>query len=714
MVTPPVTRPLRPWLVMAPGLALWAGLALLAYRSDWTLPQWLEGDPLEVYARVKLAAEQPLAWLGNTHAIPPLGAPGPADWSGYPVPDRLVFALTGWLAGWLGLLPAVQLVSSLIIGLNAASFFWCARWLRHRWEWAAGLAAVFALCNYNVRWGVSLSLGLTFLLPPLVLVCARCARRGDGRSPGGAWLLLAAAIGAGLALGNPYHAYFAGVVGGGALLLALFRRVPPARLAPLLVLLGVLSLAFFLNHAPFILRYVRGEGEPGLLRGMGDMATYALHPLDWVVPPNDHRLPAVARLGLRYQEWRHHQGEFFYNYLGWLGLAGLLVLLAHAARRGLRRGRLPDAVPGLGWITLFGVPGGLNYRLGLAGLDLFRASSRIGIYASLWIGLFLSGWLGRLTRRLARPVSIGLAGALAAGACWEATLPLSERNYPANNRRHWQRYEQLTNRLEASLPPGAAIFQLPVLPFPEAGRRLDLPDYEHLLPYLTSRNLRFSYGALRHDPKLRWGAHLAALPAAELIPALERAGFSVLWIDERGFADAARDLLAQLRSAGAEALPPADGLPYLHLFRLHAAAQPVAPDLGDPRWQEAWAPVPAGSAATHLLALQGWYPMESDAQSAWRWARREATLGIWHAGRPGPAVLHFRADAPRGTLVRIFRDGKELWHGRPGPEAHAVPLSLTGGLNSLVWRLEGSTFRPGPADARLLGFRVENLSLSVP
>ncbi len=37
------------------------------------------------------------------------------------------------------------------------------------------------------------------------------------------------------------------------------------------------------------------------------------------------------------------------------------------------------------------------------------------------------------------------------------------------NQARWQSYAQLTTALEAALPPHAAVFQLPVVPFPEAG-----------------------------------------------------------------------------------------------------------------------------------------------------------------------------------------------------------------------------------------------------
>lgn len=716
MVTPAKIRAPH-WLQhLSVGLIILAGVTITAYLSDWTISERLEGDPLEVYARVKLAADHPLDRLLNTPRIASLGVPGPADWSDYPVPDRLVFVVTGQMSRLFGLIAATQLMSSLILGLNAVSFFFCARWLRCRWEWAAGLAVVFAFCNYNVRWGITLSLSQTFVIPPLILLCALATRHGPKSASAPRWLpALAAAMGIWLGMGNPYLAYFAGVVGGGALLLAIGRRIPRVRFMPLACFLGAMSAVVFASHATFIFHQLQGGAERSLVRDLGDLDTYSLNPVDWIVPPVDHRIPAMGLLGGHYLKWRENRGEFFYNYLGWLGLAGVLGLTWRMMRR-IRRSQWSRLDPAYGilWITAFGVVGGINYWLGFAGMDLFRASTRIGIYALVWVLLFFCGWLSRRTRAWPRLGSIALAGSLTFAACWESTLPLSNRNYRVVNHRRWILYENLADRLQRELPPGAAIFQMPVLPFPEAGRQVNLPDYEHLLPFLASTNLRFSYGNLRHDPLMKWAKFIITLPPREMITVLENTGFSALIIDERGYADSAQALRRNLQAANLAAWEPVRGLPYLHIYLLHPAARPSPPDLNDPRLLEAWDAQADPGKFPRLLAEKYWYPLEHGPAVSWRWAAREAVLGVLNGANPTTATLHFRLDAPAGSIVTIRLHDQEIWRGAPGPQRHELHLSLTAGLTSLVWQLEGKTFRPGDQDPRELGFMVENPSVSVP
>jgi hypothetical protein len=256
------------------------------------------------------------------------------------------------------------------------------------------------------------------------------------------------------------------------------------------------------------------------------------------------------------------------------------------------------------------------------------------------------------------------------------------------------------------------VFQLPVTPFPEAGPVGTMPDYEHFLPFLTSQTLRFSYGQLRSAPIFRWTRHVDGLPLDEKLAALEQAGFCALWVDTRAYADAGAALLTALQGTGRQPLALVDAPGYIRVFRLNPAAVPVVPDVNDPRLADPWdkgSPSPV-----LLLALQGWYPIETEKSQRWRWAAREATLGLW-SDQPAPSTtLHFRVGGPSPFPVALFQDGQEVWRASPGPSIHHLTLKLKPGLNSLVWQLQGNTFRPGGNDPRELGFMIENLTVSVP
>lgn len=715
----PSVRRFPLWL-QAAGVALAAGLAVSlifgrAGWKDWQQPHWLEGDPLEVYARVQIAAEQPVHALTSFTQPARLGAPFGADWSTYPVPDRIIFVATGALSRQVGLIAAVQLVSAGFFLLNAVSFFLCARWLRWRWEWAAALALSFAFCNYNLRWGITLSLGQSFTLPPLVLLCAHAARRRGSRLSLN-WLALAAVLGVWLGLGNPYLAFFAGLVGGGALLLGLLRRAPAARLAPLLVFLGLLTLVFVAGNATYAWQHWQEGASGALARDLSDFSRYALRPSDWFVPPADHRIEAFSRLGRAYVAARHGNGEFFYDYLGLIGLGGLFWLTLAALRRVRHANGVGfEAALGLLWILALGIDGGINTWLGAAGIDMFRASTRLGIFAFVWISFFLCSRLSAVTRAWPRVLSLLLAALCAVFACWEQTPALHRGDGVARNARLWRTMRETGARLEQALPAGAAIFQLPAVPFPEAGRTGTMGDYEHFLPFLASRRLHFSYGQIRTTQAYRWARQTASLAPSNMIPTLAQAGYAALWIDRRGIANEAADLIAQLRQMRLQELPVPGGLP-VTVFRLPPAGTPALPTLDDVRLDEAWDDRPARAGSPRLYAVRGWFGLERDGERRWRWAGRRAELGLWWDGAPGTTRLTFTVGGAGGRLLRLRVNNVSVWSMQlpAGPAVtQELIIPLARGRTILEWSLDGKLMR-SRNDPRALGFMIENPTLSVP
>ena len=124
-------------------------------------------------------------------------------------------------------------------------------------------------------------------------------------------------------------------------------------------------------------------------------------------------------------------------------------------------------------------------------------------------------------------------------------------------------------RVEKSLPPGAMIFQLPPISFPEFGRHFQMYDYSHFRGYLHSRRLRWSYGALRGRETEAWQSRLAPLPPDELVDALVAARFAGIYVDRKGHEAGAAALVAGLlRKVPQEPVTNGDGS--LLFFRLPA------------------------------------------------------------------------------------------------------------------------------------------------
>jgi phosphoglycerol transferase len=105
---------------------------------------------------------------------------------------------------------------------------------------------------------------------------------------------------------------------------------------------------------------------------------------------------------------------------------------------------------------------------------------------------------------------------------------------------------EFVGRVEAAVPAGSMVLQLPYFPFPESPRLVDLGEYELFRPYLHSRSLRWSYGAMKGRDEDRWQRETCQRPAEEFVQAVADRGFAGIYIDRRGYADRAAALEVEL------------------------------------------------------------------------------------------------------------------------------------------------------------------------
>ncbi len=532
-----------------------AALIWVAHFDRWTLESWqlptdYAGDSHETLARLKAASEGELVPL-RSQVISRLGAPFGAHWNAYPTPDKPLMMALGGLVHLVGLHATANL-GLLLAQISAAlAFYLAARWLRCRWEWAAAGALLFAYTYHTFHRGLAhFSLIFTWTVPlglVSVWLIARSQRLEWRRT--GAWVTLAAA--AALGVSNPYNLFFWLQLMGWALVFQVIgaKRKPNLQIggAAIAVALG----AFAIVHAEGWLHNDDPSALPLLTRNYSGTERYALKPVEMVIPPPYHRWDWLAFFGHRYSRWSEWQGEPFLPYLGLVGIGGVVWLALATLRSIVRRRDLPGQTLSIGWILAYSALGGLTNLLALfAGFQLFRATNRAAIFVSALVLFFVVVRLSRLTTAWPRRWQFAAAALIASLGVLDQLPRTDSRSDQKNIARAVAADAAFGRALESAFPPGAMIFQLPVLGFPEVVPPYQLVDYEHFRPYLATDNLKFSYGAPKYRARGRWQRELEGLSVAESVRLLEAHGFAALYLNRKGFPDEGKQMLRELGQLG--------------------------------------------------------------------------------------------------------------------------------------------------------------------
>ncbi len=537
------------WAGAAAAVSLLAGLvALRVWKEDLSIPFTYSGDGNFYTMLVKDTLDH--GWFLTN---PDLGWPSGQQLYDFPMGgDNGAFALIRLLGVFSGSAAVVVnlffLATFPLVGLAAFLVF-----RRLGVSRAASLvtAAVYAILPYHVHRNEGhLTLGLYVAIPLVVLLLVRIIEDkpllvlADRRRS--LLVVLACLIIASTGIG--YHALFAVAllifVGPAAALV--HRSGRPLRQAASLSVLIAAILA--VNLAPSLIYSVEHGTNLGLPRVPHETEFYAFNLTRLVLPPADARFAPARHLSQGYQNSTSLPGAGEgAAYLGLIGAAGLalllgIILLRVIGARGSLIERLGPAAAIGGIAFLIGTTDGLATLFAYIVTPKFHGAGRISLVIAfvslLAVGVVLDLAFARLHRRGRRGVVAvaAVCAALLGFALYDQALLPYTPGDPARNAA-WRSDDAFVKRIEATLPGGASVFQLPIVTFIEytlPPGKLQL--YELLRPYLHSRDLRWSYGALRGRPS-DWQTVLAGAQPRQLLPWIVAVGFEGLYVNRVGFDD---------------------------------------------------------------------------------------------------------------------------------------------------------------------------------
>jgi len=345
-----------------------------------------------------------------------------------------------------------------------------------------------------------------------------------------------------------YYAVFA--------LIALLVVVPIAALAQRsremavqgALVVAVVLASFLLCLSPSIVHtIVEGPNTSVAKRVPAESELLGLKLAQMVIPRPGHRLGVLSRRGESYARATPAAAEGFSPSLGviaTMGLAGGVVVVLMTGlgdgRASLRRRRM--SIAGATALACFvvGTIGGGSALIAFELSPEVRAWNRLSIVISFAALLVVALALTALSERWrargrARWVFAAVLTAVGVGGLLDQTSPRDAPDYGAIAA-SWGDAGALVQAVQARLPAGAKILQMPYMSFPEHGPLVGMRDYDHLKPYLHSTHLQWSYGAMR-GRSTDWHDNAQVLGGTGLASAAMAAGFSGIEIDTKGYTD---------------------------------------------------------------------------------------------------------------------------------------------------------------------------------
>jgi phosphoglycerol transferase len=525
--------------------------------------------------------------------------------------------------------------------------------------------------------------------------------------------------------GLGYYAFFACffLVVSGVTAAFYWKNTRPAKIA--LILTAVVFAGFLINLAPNMI-YISSQGESRTVeRGTGEAEAFGLKIAQLLLPIDGHRIPALARLKDRYNKAAPLVNDNTCATLGAVGSIGFLVLLgwlllSKSAARQTREDDQPGAL--LSQLSLLNICGVLLATVGGFG-SLFavlispqmRSYNRVSIYLAFFslfaVVLLLEEFFRRCASsgrtRIIFQSSLGLI--LMLGILDQTGQGIYFVPHYAAFIAENASDADFVKRIEATVPGGSMIFQLPYIPFPENQPVNKMQDYEHFRPYLHSKNLRWSYGAIKERDNARWQMATANLPTEQFLETISLVGFSGVYVDRKGYADNGAELEAKLRSVLAiEPLVSANN--QMVFFDLGAYSTKLAAKYGGDVESKR-------QAVLHPVMIDwtgGFSGLESEAGVNWHWCSSEGELVINN-------ILNqqrtFKLDMGLATgyeeLAKLSLDGdliSEKLKINLKPTAYSRTIALPPGRHTIRFTCDAKRVH-APWDNRSLVFKVINFSL---
>ena len=328
------------------------------------------------------------------------------------------------------------------------------------------------------------------------------------------------------------------------------------------LLIGIIVLCIFITNIPtFLFQHDNGKNMEVAIRGPAESEIYGLKIIQLLLPIPGHRIPILTNITNMYLSTTPLPSEGANPVLGIIGSIGFIILILWIFHKIFTKKSTNDneslkkinqlSVLNLSALLLATV-GGFGTIFAYFIFPQIRCYNRISIFIAFFcittIVLLLDLLLQKNSQtKLKKGAIVGCIVFILLFGIYDQTTEHMFSDYK-NTKNMFLNDAQNINNIETTFPNDTMIFQLPYVPFPENPPVNNMVDYDHLRAYLHSKNIHWSYGAMKGREGDLWQRDIIGKPVKEMIDELSFTGFNGIYVDSYGYTDKGSEMISSLSS----------------------------------------------------------------------------------------------------------------------------------------------------------------------
>jgi len=328
------------------------------------------------------------------------------------------------------------------------------------------------------------------------------------------------------------------------------------------LLIEIIVLCIVISNIPsFIYWFENGRNLAVAVRGSAESEIYGLRIIQLLLPAPGHHIPLFSYIAEIYAINSPLVNENKMVALGFVGSIGFIILIIWVFYGLFNRNYnvCKDVYNKLSQLSalnlsavLLSTIGGFGTVFAYLVFPQIRAYNRISIFIAFFAILAVVLLLDLLIKRCAfSPFKkwglYGFIVIILITGLLDQTPPTFIPDY-AGVKKQFSTDSNFICSIETTFPADNMVFQLPYVPYPEYPTVNRMIDYDLFRGYLHSKDIHWSYGAMKGRSNDLWQRNITSKPIEEMIGGLSLAGFNGIYVDSYGYNDNGRAVISDLAS----------------------------------------------------------------------------------------------------------------------------------------------------------------------